>query len=71
MCGGYAAAGAPTGCDVRSTKRIAIRLPGLAALQARLIARLPPTSKWRRANVARSARLALQAYNRRDVQAVV
>jgi ketosteroid isomerase-like protein len=51
-------------------ERIAIRFPGLAALQARMVAARPPSSRFRRAAVARTARLALQAYNRRDVEAV-
>jgi ketosteroid isomerase-like protein len=51
-------------------ERIALRFPRIAALQGRLLARLAPSSRVRRAAVARTARLALQAYNRRDLEAV-
>ncbi len=38
-------------------------------MQARLIARLPPSSRLRHAWLWRNARLALEAYNRRDLDA--
>jgi ketosteroid isomerase-like protein len=52
-------------------ERIAIRFTRFVAFQGRLIGRLPPTSRLRKATVARTAYLALAAYNRRDVAAAV
>jgi ketosteroid isomerase-like protein len=51
-------------------ERFAIRFPRLAALQARAVAALPVSSRLRKNVVARTAGLALAAYNRRDVDAV-
>jgi len=57
----------------RSTRtldqRLSLRFPRLAAANSRLIARLPPTSRLRQAALWRGARLALEAYNRRDLDA--
>lgn len=52
-------------------QRLSLRFPGLAAANARLIAKLPPGSRLRRAALSRSVRLASEAYNRRDLDAVV
>jgi ketosteroid isomerase-like protein len=52
-------------------QRLAIRFPRLAAANARLIARLPPSSRLRQAGLQRTTRLALEAYNRRDLEAAV
>ena len=52
-------------------QRLAIRFPRLAAACFRLIAKLPPRSRVRQAAVWRSVRLAVEAYNRRDLDAVV
>jgi ketosteroid isomerase-like protein len=51
-------------------ERIAMRFPRFTAFQARLIARLPPTSRLRKAAFSRSAELGLAAFNRRDLDAV-
>jgi ketosteroid isomerase-like protein len=51
-------------------QRLGIRFPGLAAAVARLIGKLPPSSRIRQAAVQRTVRLALEAYNRRDLDAV-
>ena len=51
-------------------QRLLLRFPRLAAVNARLIARLPPRSRLRQAVVWRSARVAVEAYNRRDMDAV-
>jgi ketosteroid isomerase-like protein len=48
-------------------QRIAIRFPALGAANARLLARLPPRSRIRQALLWRTARLAIEAYNRRDM----
>jgi hypothetical protein len=50
-------------------ERLALGFPRLAHLFARRIGRLPPTSRLRQAIVWRSARLAVEAYNRRDLDA--
>ena len=52
-------------------QRIQLRFPRLATLNALLIARLPTTSRFRQAAVKRTARLALEAFNRRDLDAAV
>ena len=52
-------------------QRLALRLPRLAAAWARTIGKLPPSSRLRQATVWRDARLRLEAYNRRDLDAVV
>jgi hypothetical protein len=52
-------------------QRLFLRFPRLAAASSRLIARMPPTSRVRQVAVWRNARLGLEAYNRRDLDAVV
>jgi ketosteroid isomerase-like protein len=52
-------------------QRLAVRFPGLAAPWFRLIGRLPPSSRLRQAALWRFARLGVEAYNRRDLDAVV
>jgi ketosteroid isomerase-like protein len=47
-------------------QRFFLRFPRLVDAYARLFARLPPTSRLRRAAVRRNARLAAEAFNRRD-----
>jgi len=51
-------------------QRLALRVPPLAAAGARLIGRLAPRSRLRQAVVWRAWRLALEAYNRRDLEVV-
>jgi ketosteroid isomerase-like protein len=51
-------------------QRLWLRFPGLAAAAFRLIAKLPPSSRIRQAALWRSARLGVEAYNRRDMDAV-
>jgi hypothetical protein len=51
-------------------QRLTLRFPGLAAAFARLVFSLPPRSRLRKAAVSRVVRLALEAYNRRDLDAV-
>jgi ketosteroid isomerase-like protein len=52
-------------------QRLGIRFPRLAAANFRLLGRLPPRSRIRQAILARGIRLAAEAYNRRDMDAVV
>jgi ketosteroid isomerase-like protein len=52
-------------------ERLALRFPRLAAAFTRLIARLPPSSRLRQAILWRACQLANEAYNRRDLDAVV
>jgi ketosteroid isomerase-like protein len=52
-------------------QRLALRFPGLAAANFRMLARLPPASRLRRAALARAVQLTLEAFNRRDLEAVV
>jgi ketosteroid isomerase-like protein len=52
-------------------QRLAIRFPRLSALSFRLIGKLPPGSRVRQAALWRAIRLAVEAYNRRDLEAVV
>jgi ketosteroid isomerase-like protein len=52
-------------------QRLSLRFPRLAAANSRRIAKLPPTSRFRQAALWRAVRLALEAYNRRDLDAVV
>jgi ketosteroid isomerase-like protein len=52
-------------------QRLAIRFPGLNAAALRVITRLPPTSRIRQAALWRAIRLTIEAYNRRDLDAVV
>jgi ketosteroid isomerase-like protein len=51
-------------------QRLYLRFPRLAAVSFRLITRLPPSSWLRQATLWRAARLGLEAYNRRDMDAV-
>jgi hypothetical protein len=50
-------------------QRLALRIPRLAHMFARLIGRRPPSSRLRQATVWRGARLSVEAYNRRDLDA--
>ncbi len=52
-------------------QQLAVRFRRLAPATLRLIAALSPTSRVRQAVVRRAMRLALEAYNRRDLDAVV
>jgi ketosteroid isomerase-like protein len=52
-------------------ERLALRFPSLAASYTRLIAKLPPRSRLRQATFTRGTVLGLEAYNRRDADAVV
>jgi ketosteroid isomerase-like protein len=52
-------------------QRLAIRFPRLSAASLRMLTRLPPGSRIRQALVWRGMRLAIEAYNRRDLAAVV
>jgi hypothetical protein len=51
-------------------QRLFIRFPRLAAASLRRVTKLPPGSRLRQAAVWRAARLAVEAYNRRDMDAV-
>ncbi len=51
-------------------QRLLVRSPRLAAASALLVSRLPPGSRLRQAALWRTARLAVEAYNRRDLDAV-
>jgi ketosteroid isomerase-like protein len=51
-------------------QRLLLRFPGLAAASFRLIGKLPPLSRVRQAALWRAIRLAVEAYNRRDLDAV-
>jgi ketosteroid isomerase-like protein len=51
-------------------QRLSLRFPWVARLSGRLIGCLPPGSRLRRAGFTRSARLGVEAYNRRDLDAV-
>jgi ketosteroid isomerase-like protein len=50
-------------------QRLSLRFPRLAAANARMIAERPPGSRLRQAAVWRAARLGVEAYNRRDLDA--
>jgi ketosteroid isomerase-like protein len=52
-------------------QRMGLRFPRLAAAVSRRIGKQPPSSRIRQAVLARSVRLALAAYNKRDLEAVV
>jgi ketosteroid isomerase-like protein len=52
-------------------QRLALRFPALAAAALRIVARLPPRSRLRRAFIPRLARGSLEAYNRRDLDVIV
>jgi ketosteroid isomerase-like protein len=51
-------------------QRLSLRFPRVAAANARLIGKLPPGSRLRQSTVWRNVRLAVEAYNRRDPEAV-
>jgi ketosteroid isomerase-like protein len=51
-------------------QRLALHFPRLAVACLRPIGKLAPTSRLRRAALYRGVRLALEAYNRRDLDAV-
>jgi hypothetical protein len=51
-------------------QRLFLRFPGLANALFRLITKLPPHSRVRQSAVLRAARLAAEAYNRRDMDAI-
>jgi ketosteroid isomerase-like protein len=52
-------------------QQLGVRFPRLAAAFLRAVTKLPPGSRVRRAVLKRSVRLAVEAYNRRDLDAVV
>jgi ketosteroid isomerase-like protein len=52
-------------------QRVYLRFPRLAAVSLRLIGKLPPSSRLRQAALLRAVQLAAEAYNRRDLAAVV
>jgi ketosteroid isomerase-like protein len=52
-------------------ERLVLRFPRLSDAYARLIGRLPPTSRVRQAVMWRATRLGMEAFNRRDVDAAV
>jgi ketosteroid isomerase-like protein len=52
-------------------QRLYLHFPRLAAASFRLIGKLPPSSRLRRAALVRGLRLAAEAYNRLDLDAVV
>lgn len=52
-------------------QRLSLRFPRLAASSSRRIGKLPHSSRLRQAVLTRAAWLALEAYNRRDLDAVV
>jgi ketosteroid isomerase-like protein len=53
-------------------QRLTLRFPRLADAYTRfVIARLPPTSRFRQVGVWRASRLGMEAFNRRDVEAAV
>ena len=52
-------------------QRLSLRFPGLAAVFLRRIFKLPPSSRLRQAVLRRGMRLGVEAYNRRDLDAVV
>jgi len=51
-------------------QRLLLRFPWLATASFRLIARLPPGSPIRQLALWRAVRLAVEAYNRRDLDVV-
>jgi ketosteroid isomerase-like protein len=52
-------------------QRLAIRFPALSAAATRFLQRLPVGSRLRRALLWRTTQLGVEAYNRRDLDAVV
>jgi ketosteroid isomerase-like protein len=65
----------PLGVRERSRRtfdqRLSLRFPRLAAAFIRRIGKLPPSSRLRQAALWRGVRLGVEAYNRRDLDAVV
>jgi ketosteroid isomerase-like protein len=65
----------PLGVRERSRRtldqRLSLRFPRLAAAFLHRILKLPPSSRLRQAALRRGVRLSLEAYNRRDLDAVV
>jgi hypothetical protein len=55
----------------RLDQRLTLRFPRLAAVAARLISKLSPGSRLRQTAVWHVYRSAVEAYNRRDLEAVV
>jgi hypothetical protein len=51
-------------------QRLSLHFPRLAAACLRLIGKRPPSSRLRQAALQRGLRLAMEAYNRRDLDAV-
>jgi ketosteroid isomerase-like protein len=51
-------------------QRVVVRFPRLADLSLRLVGKLPPTSRVRQALVWRGFRLSVEAFNRRDFDAL-
>jgi ketosteroid isomerase-like protein len=51
-------------------QRLSLRFPRLAAASSRMIGKLPPRSRLRQAALWRAMRVAVEAYNRRDLDAV-
>jgi ketosteroid isomerase-like protein len=51
-------------------QRLLLRFPSLATASLRLVAKLPPGSRLRQAAVWRAVQLAVEAYNRRDLDSV-
>ena len=52
-------------------QQVLLRFPAVQALLARLIERLPPSSRVRQAVVWRGSRLGMEAFNRRDIDAAL
>jgi ketosteroid isomerase-like protein len=52
-------------------QRLTVPSPWIVAASARLMGRMAPGSRLRQAFLSRSVRLAVEAYNRRDLDAVV
>jgi ketosteroid isomerase-like protein len=52
-------------------QRLSLRFPRLGAANARRIGKLPPGSRVRQAGLWRGVRLAMEAYNRGDLDAVL
>jgi ketosteroid isomerase-like protein len=52
-------------------QRLSLRFPGLAAATFRRMSKLPPNSRLRQAALCRAAQLSVDAFNRRDLEAVL
>ena len=52
-------------------ERLLMRFPRLADAFARLLSTLPPRSRFRRAALGRAVKLGSEAYNRRDLDALL